>query len=218
MKAEDVARYLAENPDFFDQYSEMLSQISVSNPLGGRAIPLSDRQVPALREKNKVLEAKLAELIQFGEENDAIGDKMHRLALVLLASRELPALLSALYYNLREDFAVPHVALRVWRGYDTAHRAQTVPEFRAVSGELIQYATGLAQPYCGPSGNAEAAGWFGEVASHIRSVALMPLKDQECFGMLALGSEDVMRFYPEMGTLYLKRLGELAGASLARLL
>jgi len=218
MKAEDVARYLAENPDFFDQYSEMLSRISVSNPHGGGAIPLSDRQVLTLREKNKVLEAKLSELIQFGEENDAIGDKMHRLALVLLASRELPALLSALYYNLREDFAVPHVALRVWRGYDTAHRAQTVPEFRAVSGELIQYATGLAQPYCGPSGNAEAAGWFGEVASHIRSVALMPLKDQECFGMLALGSEDVMRFYPEMGTLYLKRLGELAGASLARLL
>ena len=218
MKAEDVARYLAENPDFFDQHSEMLSQISVSNPLGGRAIPLSDRQVLALREKNKVLEAKLSELIQFGEENDAIGDKMHRLALVLLASRELPALLSALYYNLREDFAVPHVALRVWRGYDAAHRAQTVPEFRAVSGELIQYASGLAQPYCGPSGNAEAAGWFGEAASHIRSVALMPLKDQECFGMLALGSEDVMRFYPEMGTLYLKRLGELAGASLARLL
>jgi len=218
MKAEDVARYLAENPDFFDQYSEMLSQISVSNPHGGRAIPLSDRQVLTLREKNKVLEAKLSELIQFGEENDAIGDKMHRLALVLLAPRELPALLSALYYNLREDFAVPHVALRVWRGHDAAHRAQTVPEFRAVSGELIQYASGLAQPYCGPSGNAEAAGWFGEAASHIRSVALMPLKDQECFGMLALGSEDVMRFYPEMGTLYLKRLGELAGASLARLL
>jgi len=49
-------------------------------------------------------------------------------------------------------------------------------------------------------------------------VALMPLRDEVCFGMLALGSEDVMRFYPEMGTLYLKRLGELAGASLARFL
>jgi len=218
MNAEDVARYLAENPDFFDQYPEILSQISVSNPHGGHAIPLSDRQVLALRDKNKVLEAKLAELIQFGEENDAIGEKMHRLALALLASRELPALLSALYYNLREDFAVPHVALRVWRGHDAAHRAQTVPEFRAVTGELLQYAAALSQPYCGPSGNAEAAGWFGEAASHIRSVALVPLKEQECFGMLALASEDVTRFYPEMGTLYLRRLGELAGASLARFL
>ena len=218
MNAEDVARYLAENPDFFDQYPEILSQISVSNPHGGHAIPLSDRQVLALRDKNKVLEAKLAELIQFGEENDAIGEKMHRLALALLSSRELRTLLSALYYNLREDFAVPHVAMRVWRGNDAAQRAEGMPEFRSVSEELIQYTAGLSQPYCGPSGNAEAAGWFGEAASHIRSVALMPLSDQGCFGMLALGSEDVTRFYPEMGTLYLKRLGELAGASLARLL
>jgi hypothetical protein len=218
INADDVARYLTGHPEFFDEHSEMLSQISVSNPHGGNAIPLSDRQVLTLREKIKTLEAKLGELIQFGEENDAIGEKMHRLALALLASRELPALLSALSYNLREDFAVPHVALRVWRGHDAAHRAQTVPEFRAVSGELSQYAADLAHPYCGPSANAEAAGWFGEAASHIRSVALMPLKDQECFGMLALGSEDVLRFYPEMGTLYLKRLGELAGASLARFL
>ena len=218
IKAEDVARYLTEHPEFFDEHSEMLAQISVSNPHGGRAIALSDRQVLTLREKVKTLEAKLAELVQFGEENDAIGEKMHRLALALLAARELPTLLSALYYNLREDFAVPHVALRVWRGYDTAHRAQTVPEFRAVSGELVQYAGDLAIPYCGPSGNVEAVGWFGEAAAHVRSVALMPLKDQECFGMLALGSEDVTRFYPEMGTLHLKRLGELAGASLARLL
>src|SRR3972149_7459617 len=96
MKAEDVARCLAENPDFFDQYSEMLSRISVSNPHGGGAIPLSDRQVLTLREKNKVLEAKLSELIQFGEENDAIGDKMHRLAPVLLAPRGVAARPSAL--------------------------------------------------------------------------------------------------------------------------
>ncbi len=218
MKAEDVARYLTENPAFFEQYSELLSQILVSNPHGGRAIALSDRQVLTLREKNKTLEAKLSELIQFGEENDAIGEKMHRLVLALLASREMPALLSALYYNLREDFSVPHVALRVWRGHDVAQRAGGMPEFRPVTGELVQYAGALAQPYCGPRANAEAAGWFGEAASHIRSVALMPLRDEVCFGMLALGSEDVMRFYPEMGTLYLKRLGELAGASLARFL
>ena len=30
-----------------------------------------------------------------------------------------------------------------------------------------------------------------------------------------MASEDAQRFYPEMGTLYLQRLGELAAASLA---
>jgi len=36
--------------------------------------------------------------------------------------------------------------------------------------------------------------------------------------MLALASEDPLRFYPDMGTMYLKRLGELATAALGRFL
>jgi uncharacterized protein YigA (DUF484 family) len=39
---------------------------------------------------------------------------------------------------------------------------------------------------------------------------------RECFGMLAFGSEDVTRFYPDMGTLYLKRLGDFLSAGLLR--
>jgi len=218
ISADDVARFLSENPDFFEEHSELLSKISVTNPYGGSAIALSARQVLTLREKSKTLEGKLAELIQYGEENDAISAKMHRLSVALLGTKDLSAALSALYYNLREDFAVPNAALRVWRGYDAASRALTVPEFRATSDELVQYATGLEQPYCGPSASAEVAGWFGEAAPHVRSVALMQLKDHDCFGLLALGSDDVLRFYPEMGTVYLQRLGELASAALARYL
>jgi uncharacterized protein len=212
LKADEVARYLRENPVFFEQYADMLSEIHIPHPHGGRAIPLSDRQVLSLREKNKALESRLAELLQIGEENDAISEKMQRLILALLSAPDQESLLSVLYLHLREDFAVPHAAVRVWSG------AGKSPEFDRVSEDLRRYAAALAQPFCGPSGNAEAAAWFGEGASHVRSVAHMALRDKECFGMLALGSEDVLRFYPEMGTLYLKRLGDLAGAALLRFL
>ena len=37
-------------------------------------------------------------------------------------------------------------------------------------------------------------------------------------GLLALGSEEPQRFYPEMGTLYLERIGEMASAALNRTL
>jgi uncharacterized protein YigA (DUF484 family) len=38
------------------------------------------------------------------------------------------------------------------------------------------------------------------------------------FGLLALGSEDAQRFFPDMGTLYLRRIGGLcAAAATARL-
>lgn len=210
MNADDVAQYLRDNPGFFDEYAALLAEISVPSPHGGRAIALSDRQVLTLRDKNKALEAKLAELIEFGEENVAIGEKMHRLCLALVSAASLPSQIGALQFNLREDFAVPHVGLRFWRGQGDG------PEYGAVSDVLRDYADKLEHPYCGPIGDEEAAGWFGEAGPHIRSIAMMPLRDADCFGLLVLASEDPARFYPEMGTLYLKRLGELASAALSR--
>ena len=91
MTSDDVAQYLRLNPGFFTEHAELLENIQVPHPHGGRAIPLSDRQVLALREKNRTLETKLAELIQFGEENDAISEKVHRVACDL---RKLAAALS----------------------------------------------------------------------------------------------------------------------------
>lgn len=212
MKPDDVARYLKENPGFFEDYVDFLADLTIPHPHGGRAIPISERQTLALREKNRQLEGKLREVIQFGEENDAISEKVHRISVALLAASGISGVLSAAYLNLREDFAVPHVALRVWRG--TRHA--DLPEFRPLSDTARAYVAGLAVPYCGTHSAADAAGLFGEVSAHLRSFAYIPLRDAETFGLLALASEDAQRFYPEMGTLYLKRLGELVGAAIAR--
>src|SRR5437867_11587309 len=149
----------------------MLAEVHVPNPHGGRAIPLSDRQLLALREKNKALESRLAGLLRIGEENDAIGEKMHRLCLALLAAPDLQSLMSVLYLHLREDFAVPHSALRIWGAEGgTFPAAGDAAEFRPVGDRLQRYATSLSQPFCGPGEDAEAAAWFGGGASHVRSV------------------------------------------------
>lgn len=211
MKPEDVARFLQENPAFFDEHAEVLAQINVQHPHGSHAIPLSDRQVISLRERNRALESKLTELIRFGEENDAVSEKVHRLSVAMLSAAGLATLLSAIYFNLREDFAVPHATLRVWLG------AADHPEFSPVSDAVQAFAAELDQPYCGPNNDLEAVAWLGEAAPHIRSVAFMPLRDKsETFGLLLLASEDPQRFYGEMGTVYLSRIGDLVSAALMR--
>ncbi len=211
MQTEDIARYLAGHPEFFDQHPHLLTDIRVSHPFDGRAVSIAERQILNLREKYKLLETKLAELIEFGEENDAISEKMHHLARALMSARELPTLLQVLKLNLHDDFGIPHTALRIWQG------TAPLPELAAVSEAVKNWAAQTSQPHCGILPLDEMADWFA-AASHPRSFATVPLQAEHSIGILVLASEDAQRFYPQMGTLYLQRLGELLTAALLRLL
>ena len=208
-----VASYLQQHPEFFEEYADLLADIYIPHPHGGRAIPISERQILTLRERCKHLETKLREVIRFGEENDGIGEKVHRLALALLAAHDGPTLVNAIDFNLREDFAVPHVALRVCRAREAVAAAQVQP----ASDATREYAAALAAPYCGAHPPAEVVtDLFGEVAPLLKSFSMIPLRVGNTTGVLALASEDAQRFYPEMGTLYLKRIGEMVATALSR--
>ena len=211
-----VAAYLEGNPEFFEQHADLISRLVIPHPHGGRAISITERQMLTLREKNKALEGKLAELLGFGEQNDAISEKMHRLAVALVAATTFQAVLHILDFHLKEDFSIPHVALRLW---DQPEGEDELPEFAAISEELQVFAETLSRPYCGSTSGFETSTWFGEASSHIRSQALIALRNAGgTFGMVALGSEDMDRFYADMGTLYLERLGELVSAAIGRTL
>jgi uncharacterized protein YigA (DUF484 family) len=214
MRAEDVAHYLQGNPKFFEDYAEFMAHIVIPHPHSGRAISITERQMLSLRDRNRELEGKLAELIQFGEENDAISERMHRLAVGLAAAATLQSVLNALHYHLREDFMVPQVFIRLW---DQPKNAGEMPDFVEVGEELQVFAETLQRPYCGSTSGFETAAWFGAEAARMRSQALVALRDSGgTIGMLAMGAEDSQRFYAEMGTLYLERLGELISAALLR--
>jgi hypothetical protein len=202
MDADDIAQFLRTHPQFFDQYPQLIESIYVPHPHGGRAIPLTERQIVSLREKVRVLETKLAEYLRVGEDNDAIGEKVHRLSLALMGSTDVASAGQALHFHLREDFAVPHVALKLW-------------SLDEVSAELRDKAETMGAPQCGPAAGSPFLAWFGEAADHVRSIALIPLGQTRTIGLLALGSEDPQRFFAEMGTLYLRRIGELAAGALA---
>jgi uncharacterized protein YigA (DUF484 family) len=213
MNPQDIVDYLEQHPEFFEDYPDLLSQLTVPHPLSGQAISLSERQLLNLREKLGQVQAKLAELVSFGEENDVIAERVHRLTLSLLTASDFESVNFAVYNHLQEDFAVPHVALRIWNSI----LKRPLPEFVEVSEELRFYAADLRQPYCGPARNEEVLAWFGESAAQLRSLALIPLRrDAQIFGMLALGSEDPERFFTGMGTLYVERIGDLVGAAVLK--
>ncbi|MHB1214437.1 MAG: DUF484 family protein [Thiobacillus sp.] len=216
MQPEHIADYLTRHPNFFNDFPTLLAELHIPHPHGTHAVSMSERQLIAMRDKVRMLENKLAELIQFGEENDGISEKLHALTLALLAARTSEEIVASLALHLREGFAVPHHALRAWNLTDSAVAGLG----DAVSQPVLDSVTAMTQPACGALAVPDASDWFGEVSPHLRAFACIPLRPAPAatpVGLLVLASEEAKRFYAGMGTLYLERLGQLLGAALARL-
>src|SRR5436190_2055744 len=226
MDVNAVAEYLKQNPQFFEDYADMIAEIFVPHPHGGHAIPIAERQIVTLREKNHELESKLRELIRFSSENEATGEKLHRSTLALFAAPDLETTLAVIYHSLKEDFGVPEVASRLW---GKVPEGSYLPELAATSPEVREYASQLGSPYYGPSPPFESREWFDDGGA-LLSIAAIPLRTTTTFGFLMLGSPDPHRFHAGMGTMFLTRFAELArflatlhggglsGRSLARML
>ncbi|TAJ79530.1 MAG: DUF484 family protein [Gallionellaceae bacterium] len=207
MKAEDVANYLQNNPAFFEAYAQMLSDIVIPHPYGGRTISLSERQMLTLRERVKELEKKLHELVDFAKENDGLQDKLHQFTLGLFNAHDLLSLQNVTLRSLRDIFNVPHAAIHLWKEHPP-------------SVEVLAFADEHARPVCVHHAVPDTAKWFGEVVGpHLRSFAYMPLRaDGQTIGMLIIASEDAQRFYPEMGTVFLQRISDIVSAALRQYL
>jgi uncharacterized protein YigA (DUF484 family) len=214
MDASAVADYLKQHPEFFEDYADLLAEIYVPHPHGGHAIPIAERQIVSLREKNGQLESKLRELIQFGSENDTVIEKLHRSTLALFSAADLETTLGVLYHSLQDDFHVPEVAVRLW---GRVPEQSYLPELAATTQELRDYAGALDTPYCGSHAPFESREWF-EGAHGLASYAFLPLRTHQTFGLLALASDDPERFFAGMGTMHLMRLSELASVATARFL
>ncbi len=212
---EEVAAFLKANPDFFDAYPDVLLDLNLPHPHGGRAVSIPERQLIATREKVKLLENKLAELIEFGVENDKLSGKVHALTLKMIASLSFDQAIDTLYLDLLDNFQVPHVAVRLW-GVVPPPASAGAPEFQPVPLELRQFVEAMTNPYCGGHPVYETHLWFGEHAPHLKSYAMLPLRGEQTIGLLLLASESAERFYADMGTLFLTRIGEMLAHCLAR--
>ncbi|UCH49513.1 MAG: DUF484 family protein, partial [Betaproteobacteria bacterium] len=82
--------------------------------------------------------------------------------------------------------------------------------------EVLAFATSLTVPYCTGHAMFDSIQWFAEAQPPLQSFAYIKLAGEKLDGLMVLASEDAERFYPEMGTLYLQRLGDITSAAIAR--
>ena len=214
---DDIANYLANTPGFFERHAELLGSIQLTSPHGQRAVSLQERQMELLREKLKGLEQKIMEMIRHGQENTAIADRLHRFTRAIMLTSNPADLPGVLVGELMHQFLIPQAGIRVW---GAAPAFAGLSFTREVGEDAKSFASSIALPYCGINSGFEASRWVEDPAA-MASIALIPLRHgamSQAFGMLVLGSPDPTRYQTDMGTEFLARIGEIAGAGLSRLL
>jgi uncharacterized protein YigA (DUF484 family) len=215
MNHDELAAYLKQHPEFFEQQAALLSQIKLISPHGQRAVSLQERQMETLRDKIKAHELKLAELIRIAHDNTAIENKFTVWTRALLEAPRDVDFAKTLCQKLCEIFDVPQATLRLWEVKDEYAHAWFTEN---VSDDAHTFAHGLMAPYCGINAAFEVAQWLEKMQEGAHSLAIMPLRmgsNPKAFGLLVLASHDIKRFHAAMATDFLRRLGETASAALS---
>ena len=215
--AEQVSDYLSSHPDFFDSRPELLTGLKLDHP-SGRAVSLIERQVQVLREQNQDLKKRLLELVEVARDNDRLSERVHRLTLDLLKADSLVELLDGLEHSLRNEFMADAMVLHL-TGLDESLQRETGARPLLIDDALkTLLPTPLVdnKPQCGRLRHEQAVFLFGDQAAAIESCAVVPLGAHAGAGLLSIGSREVNRFNPCMGTLFLTHLGELVACLLKR--
>jgi uncharacterized protein YigA (DUF484 family) len=169
----------------------VLASVQMTSPHGNRAVSLQERQAEMLRDKIKTLEGRIMDMIRHSNENALIADKLQRWALGLLRTEnplELPERITA---ELRGQFQVPQVAIKVW-GVAPQRPAAVCARRQRGRQDLCLLADRAVlrrQP------GFEAVQWLPDPAAVV-SLALLPLRGgaisaaSPAFGLLVLASPD----------------------------
>jgi uncharacterized protein YigA (DUF484 family) len=211
-----VMRYLRDNPDFFGRHPMLLTDLSLPHD-SGQAISLVERQVAILRERNIDMRRRLTHLVGAANVNDTLFEKTRRFTLRALDCEDLDAIEAVLCETLIDDFAADHARCFVSHPnvFQSRHRLTFCSSAQELPLIHLTQTTGLS---CGLLRGDEFQALFGESAKVDGSAALIHLRHGDLVGILAIGSHDPMRFTPEMGTLFIRYIGDVLSRVLARLL
>ena len=212
--AHEVATWLRRHPRFLQQFPDLALTLVVPREEGSAA-SLASYQLEVLRDKNRELARRLQELFANAQDNERLSVRTHQLTLALMRQTNAADTVRAMAASLAEDFNGDLVQLVLFKpiaGLEPCDWLQQIDEDNA---RLQPFHDCLAdgEPLCGRLQPEKHALLYGVRAEQAQSTALLPLSG---VGLIAVGSTDPNRFFPGMGTLFLRMMGESLTTALKR--
>ncbi|MDX2298367.1 MAG: DUF484 family protein [Xanthomonadaceae bacterium] len=210
----EVAAWLRRHPSFLGNYPDLALTLAVPRSEGS-ATSLASYQLDVLRDKNRELNRRLHELFATAQENERLAVRTHQLALTLMRQRSAADTVCAMVASLGEDFHGDQVSLVLHHAVPALDPAPWLQVIAADAPALAPLRSFIAagEPLCGRLHTDKQQLLFGQNHTQLQSIALMVVP---AYGVLAVGSRDANRFFPGMGTLFLRLMAESLAAALAR--
>jgi len=212
--AHEVATWLRRHPKFLQQFPDLAISLVVPREQGPAA-SLASYQLDVLRDKNRELARRLHELFANAQENERLAVRTHQLTLALLKQDNAADTLRAMAASLAEDFQGDLVRMVLFEPVAGLEETDWLQVIEADDVRLASFRDALSEgePICGRLHPDKNALLYGMRAEQVQSSALLPLPG---IGLLTVGSHEPNRFFPGMGTLFLRMMGEALVVALHR--
>jgi len=204
--AHEIATWLRRHPTFLQQFPDLAVSMVVPREQGPAA-SLASYQLDVLRDKNRELSRRLHELSANAQENERLAVRTHQLTLSLLRQTTAGDTVRAMAASLSEDFQGDLVRMVLFEPVAGLGDEDWLQVVAGDDARLAPFRDALAEgePICGRLHPDKNALLYGGRAEEVQSSALLPLPG---VGLLAVGSFAPNRFFPGMGTLFLRMMGE----------
>ena len=141
--------------------------------------------------------------------------RTHQLTLALMKQHRADDTARAMAASLEEDFNGDLVRIVLFAPVEGLDAADWLQIFAEDDARLAPFRDCLkdGEPICGRLQPEKNALLYGMRAEDVASSALLPLPGR---GLIAVGSRDANRFFPGMGTLFLRMMGEAFDTAMRR--
>ena len=213
--AHEIAAWLRRQPAFLQQFPDLALSLVVPRETGPAA-SLASYQLEVLRDKNRELSRRLQELFGNAQDNERLAVRTHQLTLALMKQASAADTVRAMAASLAEDFQgdlVRVVLFEAVAGLDDVDWLQVIARDDTRLSGFRDLFVGDGEPVCGRLHPDKNALLYGARVDEVQSSALLVMPE---VGVVAVGSRDGNRFYPGMGTLFLRMMGESLATALQR--
>lgn len=212
--AHEVAAWLRRHPRFLQQFPDLALTLVVPRD-EGPAASLASYQLEVLRDKNRELARRLHDLFANAQTNERLAVRTHQLTLALLRQTSAADTVRAMAASLSEDFNGDLVRIVLLQPLDGLEPNEWLQVIAPDDARLQPFRDCLAsgEPLCGRLQPEKHEVLYGARSGEVQSTALLPLPG---VGLVAVGSRDANRFFPGMGTLFLRMMAESFALAFAR--